>query len=164
MKRHRLSRAASVALGVGIILALADPGWAGAPNPPKVPAAIKVIVAPEPARPGEAVTVELALEPIDGVKINRYPQITLDVPARAGMFEGSRVVLGDSTPPPVERMQSNYFEKVEPLRLALALALAAQAPAGRHEVEAKLTYFYCMPASGFCAPARVPVTIPLEIR
>ena len=38
------------------------------------------------------------------------------------------------------------------------------AKAGRHEVEAKLVYFYCVKKSGFCAPSRVTLKIPIEIR
>ena len=34
----------------------------------------------------------------------------------------------------------------------------------RTEIEAKLTYYYCVVESGFCAPKRVPVNIPLKIR
>lgn len=149
-------------LAAGLSLVVLGTALAGGPTPPKVPAAIRVTVDPETSPAGEKVAVLLALEPIEGVKINRYPQIKLEVEARAGLVGRARAVAGDDVPPPVEKMQSNYFDKIEPLRLALDVDAAA--PAGRHELEAKLTYFYCMPASGFCAPVRVPVTIPLEVR
>jgi hypothetical protein len=31
-------------------------------------------------------------------------------------------------------------------------------------VQAKFTYYYCVAASGFCAPERTSITIPLDVR
>ena len=72
------------------------------------------------------------------------------------------VEIGNDTPPPPGQMEINYYKTVDPVELQLTLD--AQAPSGRHELEGKLTYYYCIAASGFCAPKRVPLAIPIEIR
>ena len=131
-------------------------------RPPAVPAKIAISVDPVAATPGSPVQVKLDLQPITGVKINRYPQVKLEVPGKEGVVAAGKAAAGSATPPPVEKMSTNYFEQFDGLELELAVDESA--PAGRHQVEGKLTYFYCMPANGFCAPHRVPVKIPIEIR
>ena len=132
------------------------------PKPPENPADIAISVSPEAAVPGGDAQVTLRLTPIDGVKINRYPKIKLQVPASEGLVEESEVAVGNDAPPPPDQSKSNYFDEVEPLNLPLKLAPGAAA--GEHEVEGKLTYFFCVPASGFCAPKRVGVKIPFSVR
>jgi hypothetical protein len=57
----------------------------------------------------------------------------------------------------------NYFATVDPIELDLVVDAGA-AP-GAHQVEGKLTYFYCVTKGGyFCAPKRVSVAIPLRVR
>jgi len=133
-----------------------------AAKPLAKPAEIEIEVAPSTIAAGDEAQITLQLEPIDGVKINRYPKITLVIGEAEGLHGASRAELGNSTPPPPDKMDTNYFKTVDPLKLTLPFAGAA--PAGRHEIAGKLTYFYCVTASGFCAPKRVDVTIPVEIR
>jgi hypothetical protein len=59
-------------------------------------------------------------------------------------------------------MDKNYFKTVDPLALLLSIDPAAET--GTHELEAKLTYFYCVSASGFCAPKTVPVKFAVNVR
>lgn len=157
---HSSIRPRPLLLGVLTVTVLLG-GGAG-PKPPEVPAEIVISVSPETVAPGEKVRVSLRLEPIKGVKINRYPMIKLQVPAREGLVDEAEVTLGNSTPPPPEKMNTNYFEKVDPLELTLPVAAAAAR--GTFELEGKLTYYYCMPASGFCAPKRAAVKIPVVVR
>ena len=44
------------------------------------------------------------------------------------------------------------------------VAKLKEAAKGRHDVVGKLSYFYCVAASGYCAPAKVDVTIPVTVR
>jgi hypothetical protein len=134
------------------------------PRLPAEPARIEVAVSPDPANPGSEVSVTVRLQPIDGVRINRYPKIKLEIDARTGVHAQGLAVAGNDAPPPPERINSddNYFGAVDPLDLRLGLDPAAQS--GRHEIEARLSYFFCIKESGICAPKRVPLRIPVTIR
>src|SRR5262245_25392577 len=129
-------------------------------TPPKNPAKIAMEVTPAAVAPGGHVEVRLSLSPIEGVRIARYPQIKLLVPAHEGLNAESTAAIGSATPPPADELESNYWGTVDPLRLTVAVDRAAKP--GRHELEGKLTYFFCM-SKEFCAPARVPVTIPIAV-
>jgi hypothetical protein len=152
----RPSRLLSLILAAGLCAsALAAPV-----KPPKNPAKIAIAVAPEAVAAGGQAEVTLSIAPIEGVKVNRYPQIKLKVAAVEGLVAEAEVKIGDTKPPPAGK-KSNYWEKVDPVKLTLAVDEAATS--GDHEIDAKLTYFFCLPASGFCAPARVPVKIPVSV-
>jgi hypothetical protein len=134
-----------------------------APKPPAVPAKVTVSVAPEAVAPGGESTVTLVLKPIDGVKLNRYPKIKLQVPATEGLVGDTEVAIGNNKAPELGAdPKANYFDPVDPLEVTLKVD--AGASSGDHQIEAKLTYFYCMPASGFCAPKRTTVQIPLSVQ
>ncbi len=123
---------------------------------------IEVGVAPTPVTAGgEAeITVRLSVNP--GFKLNRYPRIRLAVPAVEGLVSGAETSLGSDAPPPPDRLETNYFKSPDPLRLKLDVTRSASP--GRHDIDAKLSYSYCVTASGYCAPARVPLKIPLAVR
>lgn len=135
---------------------------AAPPKPPAEPAKISVSVAPRALSGGDVARVAIRLVPKEGVKINRYPQIKIEVPEREGLSPAATAAIGDKKPPPPDKMETNYYETVDPLEFDLSIRDGA--PAGKHAVEGQLTYFYCVIASGFCAPARVPVSIPIEVR
>jgi hypothetical protein len=168
MTGMRTRRTDSLAPGPSLLalaaLVLSSGAWA-AVRPPDVPAVLTVSVRPEAVAPGETARVRIDLAPVDGIKINRYPQIKLVVPARSGVVAAGEVKVGDSRPPSPEKMESggNYFATVDPVELDLAVDAAAKP--GQHDVEGELTYFYCVTKDGFfCAPKRVKVAIPLRVR
>jgi len=152
----------SLALLVAVALGGVSLCLAAGPKPPKNPAQISISVAPDAVAPGGEAQVTLELRPTEGVKINRYPKIKLTVPAAEGLVGEAEISIGNDAPPKPDEQKSNYFAKPEPL--TLALTLEPDATSGRHEIAGKLVYFYCMPASGFCAPHRTPVTIPVVVR
>jgi hypothetical protein len=131
------------------------------PRPPAVPAKIAISTSPVTVKAGESVTVRLDLAPIEGVKINRYPKVKLQVAAEAGLVGESEGAVGNDKPPPADKMKLNYFDEFDGLELTLNVD--PQAKAGLHRLQGKLTYFYCVPASGFCAPHRTPVEIALTV-
>jgi hypothetical protein len=133
---------------------------AGPVKPPEKPAEIRIEVAPESLSPGGEAEVTLTLDPIEGVKINRYPKIKFQVPGQEGLVGAAEIAIGNDEPPPPGQ-KSNYWDSVAPVKLTLNFDEAATA--GDHEIQAKLTYFFCMPASGFCAPKRVPLKIPVAV-
>ena len=144
-------------LFVSIVLAAA-PGAA----PGGEPASFRILVEPTPAAAGSEAKVTLQLVPNAGIKINKYPKIKLAVAEQAGLVASTEGSVGAAAPPPPEDLESNYFKTIDPV--SLSLKLDAKAAKGKHEIPARLTYFYCVAASGYCAPARVSVKIPVEVR
>jgi len=135
-----------------------------APSKPAGADAVKVEVgvapAAVPAGSEAEVTVTLSVNP--GFKLNKYPKIKLAVPAVQGLVGGAEIASGSDAPPPPDRLETNYFKTVDPLKLKLAVDSTASR--GRHDLDAKLSYFYCVAASGYCAPAKVALKIPLTVR
>jgi hypothetical protein len=149
-------------LAAGLAAALIGGVAAGPVKPPKEPARLAVTVTPQALAPGESARVTVQVEPIAGVKINRYPKMKLSVEAAHGLHGAAEVAVGNDRPPPPDEMSTNYYESVEPLVLTLELDPAAKP--GRHEIAGQIQYFYCVTASGFCAPKRASVMIPVEVR
>jgi hypothetical protein len=157
MMNHRKTRKSlsfMVMLGLGTVMA--------AERPPAEPAKIEVEVAPKAVEPGGAAQVIIRVVPKDGVKINRYPKIKLTVPEVDGVVLSAEATLGNPKPPPVDNPESNYFKSPEPLELELQVDPSA--PSGRKKIEGQVKYFYCVAASGFCAPAKADVKIPVTVR
>lgn len=125
-------------------------------------ATLRLIVEPTPVAAGAEAKVTAQLIPNAGIKINKYPKIKLAVAEQAGLVGAAEASVGASAPPPPEDMESNYFKTIDPV--ALSLKVDAKAAKGKHEIPARLTYFYCVAASGYCAPARVNVKIPVDVR
>lgn len=125
-------------------------------------ATLKILVEPTPAAAGTEARVTAQLVPNAGIKINKYPKIKLAVAEQAGLVAPAEASVGASAPPPPEDLESNYFKTIDPV--SLPLKLDPKAAKGKHEIPARLTYFYCVAASGYCAPARVNVKIPVEVR
>jgi len=139
--------------------------WAG-PTPNDAitehPANIRVQVSPEAVERGGSARITVTLDPVEGVKVNRYPKIRLSVPASPGLVSAAEVSLGDDRPAPVDQEGGNYFDAIEPL--TLDLALDRQAPSGKHEIDGQLVFYYCVKKSGFCAPKKTPLKIALDVR
>jgi len=153
-RNARKSLSFMVMLGLGTALA--------ADGPLAEPAKIEVEVAPKAVEPGGEALVTLRVVPKDGVKINRYPKIKLTVPEVEGVILSAEGTLGNPKPPPVDNPESNYFNSPEPLELELQID--PNAPSGRRKIEGQVKYFYCVAASGFCAPAKADVKIPVTVR
>lgn len=125
-------------------------------------ATVRILVDPTPVAAGTEARVTAQLVPNAGIKINKYPKIKLAVAEQAGLVAPAEGSVGASAPPPPEDLESNYFKTIDPV--SLSLKLDGKAAKGKHEIPARLTYFYCVAASGYCAPARVNVKIPVEVR
>lgn len=123
---------------------------------------IDLQVSPNTIAAGGETEVTLRVAPKNGFKLNRYPKMKLIVPAADGLVERAEGAVGDDQAPPPDQLETNYFKSVEPLKLRLKLAPGLSR--GKHEIDGRLSYFYCVSASGFCAPAKVPVKIPVTIR
>ena len=137
--------------------------WAG-PNTaqPADPAKVTVSVSPESVAPGGEAQVTVKLKAASGVKINRYPKIKISVPAKEGLVAEAEAEVGNDSPPPLDNPDSNYFGVVDPVTLKLDLDDSIKS--GAHEIEGKLTYYYCVTKSGFCAPKRTSVKIAINVQ
>ncbi len=149
---------------VVLAAAIAGPAVAApsSPRPPDKPAKIEVRVAPDGVSPGGTVEVAVRLTPGSGIKINRYPKISLAVEGLDGVAGPAEAKVGNDAPPPPDDLTSNYFHVVDPVVLHLAIAPGARP--GAYAVPAKLKYFYCVAASGFCAPKKETISIPVTVR
>jgi hypothetical protein len=154
---------ASTVLALGLILSSAPAIASGGPAASEAPVKVAIAVTPESVGAGSDASVTVKLAPNPGIKLNKYPKIKLQVPAVAGLVDAAEQSVGNPAAPPPDQLDSNYFHGgVDPL--TIALHLDAQATKGRHEIHARLSYFYCVAASGYCAPAKADVTIPVTVR
>jgi hypothetical protein len=126
------------------------------------PAELKITVQPDAAAPGSAIQVKVELTPKSGFKLNRYPKISLKVPAVDGMVAAAEVTVGNDDPPPLDKQDKNYFKVVDPL--ILDLELDESMSSGDHTILGKLKYFYCVAASGYCSMMRTEVLIPVTVK
>jgi hypothetical protein len=127
------------------------------------PVKVAVTVSPEALGAGSDASVTVKLEPKPGIKMNKYPKIKVQIPAVPGLVDAAEQSLGNAAAPPPDQLDANYFHGgVDPL--TLTLHVDSQAAKGRHEIRGKLSYFYCVAASGYCAPAKAELTIPVTIR
>jgi hypothetical protein len=131
-------------------------------KPPENPAKLSVVVRPADVDPGQATQITLKVIPKDGIKINRYPKIKLTVPEVDGLVLASEGTLGNPKPPPVDNPESNYFDEPEPL--VMEMQFSPEAPSGKKKIEAQVKYFYCVAKSGFCAPFKTEIKIPVTVR
>lgn len=147
-----------------VLLGAMAAGISAAPSPTVTehPATLDVAIAPEALQPGDDLELILRIVPKSGIKINRYPKIRFNVAEQAGLLEGAEATLGNDGPPPPDKMDTNYFETVDPIKLKLSLDGSAKP--GRHEIEADVKYFYCVAKSGFCAPKKERVKVSLDVR
>jgi hypothetical protein len=126
------------------------------------PVDLKVTVQSVAVSPGSAVQVKVELTPKSGYKLNRYPKISLKVPAVDGTVAAASVTVGNDAPPPLDKQDKNYFKVVDPLILDLELD-ESMSP-GNHTILGKLKYFYCVAASGYCSMMRTEVLIPVTVK
>lgn len=152
---------------LGCVTALLVAGTVVAAVPPTAgdrpdPARLQFDVSPSPASPGGELAVRLTLIPAKGIKINKYPKIKLQIPAQDGIAAPSEGSLGATAAPPPDKLDDNYFKSIDPLEVKVTLDAGAKP--GAREIEGKVTYFYCVAASGYCAPAKVAVKIPVTVK
>lgn len=157
----RLAKVSSV-LVLAVSAAWAGPS-PGRTDPSDTPVKVVISVSPDAVAAGAEAAVTVKLEPKSGIKLNRYPKIKLQIPAAEGLASAAEGSMGNPGPPPPDKLEANYYHgTVDPL--VVKVHLEASASKGRHELAGKLSYFYCVAASGYCAPAKVDVSIPVTVR
>lgn len=152
------------ALALAVGLAAAVPAAASASKDSgEPPVDVSIAVSPEPVAPGGEAAVTVTLRPKAGIKLNKYPKIKLVVPVAPGIVDAAEGSIGNAAPPPANDLEANYYKgHVDPLTVKVHVAKGATP--GQHPIPAKLSYFYCVAASGYCAPAKVDVKLPVTVR
>jgi hypothetical protein len=136
---------------------------AGGPSPSDTPVKVTVAVSPTAVGAGSDTSVTVRLDPKPGIKMNKYPKIKLQIAAVPGLVDSAEESVGNPGPPPANQLDANYFHGgIDPL--TLKLHVDPKAVKGPHEIPARLSYFYCVAASGYCAPAKADLTIPVNVR
>jgi len=117
---------------------------------------LKVTQEPDPLRLGGEGLVRVLVEPPEGITLNRYPGIKLAIEKSTGLTPGaSGAFVGTTTP--IDDPNEFAFKKIEPLELKVTPTRS-----GTGEIEGTLTFTYCVKASGFCAPAKQKVKLPVR--
>jgi hypothetical protein len=146
---------------LGLPLVTSSPAAESGPQEP--PVTFVVSVDPAAVAPGKEAAATIKLVPKPGIKLNKYPKIKLQIPAAPGLVAAAEGSMGNAAPPSSDNLDANYYQgSVDPL--VVPFQVDAAAPPGRHEVPAKLSYFYCVAASGYCAPAKVALSVPITVR
>lgn len=155
-------RTLSILCLAALALPVAAGGGSDAIKPPAVPASWTTD-APAAAAPGDTVTLSLTLQPKPGIKVNRYPRISWGISRDDNpVADDVKAELGSETALPFDATDADrYFSSIDPIELAVRVD--PNASRGDHTLKTKLKYFYCVSKSGFCAPKKVSVEIPIRI-
>ncbi|HEX4825231.1 MAG TPA: hypothetical protein VFV19_13065 [Candidatus Polarisedimenticolaceae bacterium] len=150
-------------LGLALALAPGSPAPRAAEEADGPPVKIAVSVSPTAVTAGGDAKATFQLTPNPGIKLNKYPKIKIRIPESAGLVSAAEASIGNPAPPAADNLDANYYHgAVDPL--AVTVHLDAAAAKGKHDLQGELRYFYCVAASGYCAPAKVAVTIPVTVR
>ena len=116
----------------------------------------RVLVVGALGRMGERVRVAVS----DETRLRLGAALEVTGHPRLGETLEDGVTVGDDAPPPPDKILSNFFDEIV---LELPLTLDAGAPSGDHQLDATVTYYYCLKGE-FCSRKKVDVTIPISIR
>ena len=117
---------------------------------------IETVQKPEAGAKGKSTELLVTLVPPKGIKLNRYPGITLTVTKAKGLdVSAEEVFVGDKE---MKDPEKNEFMPVEPLVFSVV-----PKKTGKLYVEGSVKYFYCIKATGFCKPGKQTVKIPVSV-
>ncbi|MDQ7005924.1 MAG: hypothetical protein Q9Q40_01685 [Acidobacteriota bacterium] len=146
-------------LVLGLVVAVCAPQAAPGSRKKTAPTmGIRVEQRPAAATVGEPATVQVHVTPPDGIRLNRYPGITLEIDKADALDLSTRKAFVGSTKP-INDVSKFGFETIDPL----VLEFVPKAP-GEHVLEGTLKYFYCVKKSGYCAPGQQRVRLPVKAR
>ncbi len=140
-------------------LALAPAALAGSrKTPPRMD--LKLVQEPPKATVGEAFELRVRVVPPAGIKLNRYPGITLEVAKAPGIALESKTAFVGSKKPITDPAKFGFHE-IPPLVLR---GRVERGRAGTRVLQGTLKFFYCVKKSGYCAPGEQKVRLPLYVR
>ncbi len=141
-------------------LALAPAARAGARKKAPPPMDLKLAQDPPKAAVGGEFELRVQVVPPEGIKLNRYPGITLEIRKAPGMeLAGRTAFVGEKKP--VTDPDKFGFHEIPPLVLH---GKVARGRSGTRYLEGTLKFFYCVKKSGYCAPGEQKVRLPVYVR
>jgi len=100
--------------------------------------------------------VQVDMDVRDGFKINRIPQMQLNLEAVDGLTLAETRLLSPSEDP---KTTDTYYVDVPGFTVDVEAARA-----GSYEIPGELVYFFCNTADGYCSRQIVDVSIPVRVR
>ncbi len=149
-----------VLLALLLVAAVVSPHAWAIGKPEKTPLMkLDVAVEPSPAKPGEAATVKVSIVPPEGIALNRYPGITLRIDkADRAVLAANEAFVGSKKP--IKEVSEFAFTTIDPL----VLTVTPQPGGGAtRQLEGELKFFYCVKASGYCAPGTQAVKLDVPV-
>lgn len=118
---------------------------------------IEIQHTPSALKAGAKAELRVVVEPPAGIRLNRYPGITLEIgKARGVKLTSSKAFVGVTEP--IADISKFGFETIDPLVLELV-----PQKRGHLVLEGTLKFFYCVKKSGYCAPGKQKIKIPLDV-
>lgn len=120
--------------------------------------ALNTVQTPADAPAGEAIELLVTVAPPEGIKLNRYPGITLTIEKAKGLkLTNSEAFVGEKKP--LTNPDEFGFKTIDPLKFSL---VAKSSGSKQRYLEGTLKFFYCVKKSGYCAPGTQAVKIPVK--
>jgi uncharacterized protein (DUF58 family) len=127
---------------------------------PDVDLKIQVALASSAVKAGSKSEAVVTLTPPSGIHINQYPPIRLTLEnAPPVTFEPDSYKLGLDAMP--DNPEKNPFEKIDPIKVRFRVA--PHASDAKVAIKGKLKFYYCVKASGYCAPGTKDVTFTVPV-
>jgi len=127
---------------------------------PPVDVKVQVDLAPGPVKAGSKSEAVVTLTPPSGIHINQYPPIRLTLEnAPPVIFEPESYKVGlDAMPDDPEK---NPFKTVDPIKVHFRVT--PHSADAKVPVKGKVKFFYCVKASGYCAPGTKDVVFTVPV-
>jgi hypothetical protein len=127
---------------------------------PDVDLKIDIALAPGAVKAGSKSEAVVTLTPPSGIHVNQYPPIRLTLEsAPPVIFEPDSYKLGLDAMP--DNPEKNPFKTIDPIKVRFRVA--PHASDAKIAVKGKLKFFYCVAASGYCAPGTKDVTFTVPV-
>ena len=141
-------------------LALAPAALAGGRH--KAPPRMDLKLAQDPPKAAVGDEFQLSVQVVhpEGIKLNRYPGITLEIAKAPGIALASKTAFVGSKKPITDPAKFGFHE-IPPLVLRGKVQKGRK---GTRYLEGTLKFFYCVKKSGYCAPGEQKVRLPLYVR
>ena len=127
---------------------------------PEVDVKVEVALAPGAVKAGSKSEAVVTLKPPSGIHINQYPPIRLTFEnAPPVTFEPDSYKLGLDQMP--DNPEKNPFTTVDPIKVKFRVA--PHTADAKVAIKGKVKFFYCVAASGYCAPGTKDVVFTVPV-
>ncbi len=121
---------------------------------------IKLSQEPPRVAVGETFRLSVRVVPPEGIKLNRFPGITLTIDRAPGLtLDEPTAFVGSKKP--ITDPDKFGFHEIPPLVLRGKVRGGRR---GTRTLRGTLKFFYCVKKSGYCAPGEQDIRLPLAVR